>query len=130
MRRTSAGAVISYSARTVLPGPSGRGRQSQRAAGAATRRRPGRFHRRRGFRAQGRPAGLGPARPGCRRPRRGRWRSGVRWGGGRDECAEVAAATAGAHIRDSKNAAGPVVTVSRDAWAGFLGLLASSERSV
>ncbi|MFF8539751.1 DUF397 domain-containing protein [Streptomyces werraensis] len=42
----------------------------------------------------------------------------------------VAAATAGAHIRDSKSAAGPVVTVSRDAWAGFLGLPASSERSV
>ncbi|WP_435867341.1 DUF397 domain-containing protein [Streptomyces werraensis] len=32
-------------------------------------------------------------------------------------------------IRDSKSAAGPVVTVSRDAWAGFLGP-ASSERSV
>ncbi|MEV5266944.1 DUF397 domain-containing protein [Streptomyces werraensis] len=39
------------------------------------------------------------------------------------------AATAGVHIRDSKSAAGPVVTVSRDAWAGFLGP-ASSERSV
>ncbi|WP_437079922.1 DUF397 domain-containing protein [Streptomyces sp. enrichment culture] len=39
------------------------------------------------------------------------------------------AATAGAHIRGSKSAAGPVVTVSRDAWAGFLGP-ASSERSV
>ncbi len=45
------------------------------------------------------------------------------------ECVEVAAATAGVHIRDSKTAAGPVLTVSRDAWAGFVGL-ASSERSV
>lgn len=45
------------------------------------------------------------------------------------ECLEVAAATTGVHIRDSKTAAGPVLTVSRDAWAGFVGL-ASSERSV
>ncbi|MFJ9862207.1 DUF397 domain-containing protein [Streptomyces albogriseolus] len=45
------------------------------------------------------------------------------------ECLEVAAATTGVHIRDSKTAAGPVLTVSHDAWAGFVGL-ASSERSV
>ncbi|MFF0810270.1 DUF397 domain-containing protein [Streptomyces albogriseolus] len=45
------------------------------------------------------------------------------------ECLEVAAATTGVHVRDSKTAAGPVLTVSRDAWAGFVGL-ASSERSV
>ncbi|MEU0682058.1 MULTISPECIES: DUF397 domain-containing protein [Streptomyces] len=45
------------------------------------------------------------------------------------ECLEVAAATTGVHIRDSKTAVGPVLTVSRDAWAGFVGL-ASSERSV
>ncbi|CAM5581415.1 MULTISPECIES: DUF397 domain-containing protein [Streptomyces] len=45
------------------------------------------------------------------------------------DCVEVAAGTAVVHVRDSKAAAGPVVTVSRDAWAGFVGP-ASSERSV
>ncbi|EMF30201.1 DUF397 domain-containing protein [Streptomyces pseudogriseolus] len=45
------------------------------------------------------------------------------------DCVEVAAGTAVVHVRDSKAAAGPVVTVSRDAWAGFGGP-ASSERSV
>ncbi|MER6089586.1 DUF397 domain-containing protein [Streptomyces bluensis] len=39
----------------------------------------------------------------------------------------VAADTAVVRVRDSKAAAGPVVTVSRAAWAGFVGL-ASSER--
>lgn len=43
------------------------------------------------------------------------------------ECVEVAAATAVVHVRDSKAMAGPVVTVSREAWAGFVGP-ASSER--
>ncbi|MGA5767540.1 DUF397 domain-containing protein [Streptomyces pseudogriseolus] len=51
--------------------------------------------------------------------------SGVEGG----DCVEVAAGTAVVHVRDSKAAAGPVVTVSRDAWAGFVGP-ASSERSV
>lgn len=45
------------------------------------------------------------------------------------ECVEVAAGTAVVHVRDSKAVAGPVVTVSRDAWAEFVGS-ASSERSV
>lgn len=45
------------------------------------------------------------------------------------QCVEVAAATAAVHVRDSKNVAGPVVTVSQAAWAGFVGL-ASSERGV
>ncbi|WP_399884374.1 DUF397 domain-containing protein [Streptomyces sp. BBFR51] len=45
------------------------------------------------------------------------------------DCVEVAAGTAVVHVRDSKAAAGPVVAVSRDAWAGFVGL-ASSERRV
>ncbi|MGW2497484.1 DUF397 domain-containing protein [Streptomyces pseudogriseolus] len=45
------------------------------------------------------------------------------------DCVEVTAGTAVVHVRDSKAAAGPVVTVSRDAWAGFVGP-ASSERSV
>ena len=45
------------------------------------------------------------------------------------QCVEVAAAMAVVHVRDSKAVAGPVVTVSREAWAGFVGL-ASSERCV
>ncbi|MFJ5559504.1 DUF397 domain-containing protein [Streptomyces sp. NPDC093250] len=45
------------------------------------------------------------------------------------QCVEVAAATAAVHVRDSKADAGPVLTVSREAWAGFVGL-ASSERLV
>ncbi|MFF4346329.1 DUF397 domain-containing protein [Streptomyces sp. NPDC001530] len=44
------------------------------------------------------------------------------------QCVEVAAGTAAVHVRDSK-AVGPMLTVSRDAWAGFVGL-ASSERRV
>ncbi|MFD4232409.1 DUF397 domain-containing protein [Streptomyces sp. NPDC058545] len=38
------------------------------------------------------------------------------------DCVEVANATGAVHIRDSKVAAGPVLTVSRQAWAGFVGL--------
>ncbi|MFF4824519.1 DUF397 domain-containing protein [Streptomyces sp. NPDC001312] len=37
------------------------------------------------------------------------------------QCVEVAAATAVVHVRDSKAVAGPLVTVSRKAWAGFVG---------
>ncbi|WP_392871628.1 DUF397 domain-containing protein [Streptomyces sp. LN499] len=37
------------------------------------------------------------------------------------ECVEVANATGAVHIRDSKVAAGPVLTVSPHAWAGFVG---------
>lgn len=37
------------------------------------------------------------------------------------DCVEVAADTGVVHIRDSKAMAGPVVRVSREAWAGFLG---------
>ncbi|ADI06366.1 hypothetical protein SBI_03245 [Streptomyces bingchenggensis BCW-1] len=45
------------------------------------------------------------------------------------DCVEVATGTAAVHIRDSKAAAGPVLTVSRGAWAGFVGF-ASSERGL
>ncbi|MFF8594878.1 DUF397 domain-containing protein [Streptomyces sp. NPDC015220] len=45
------------------------------------------------------------------------------------QCVEVASATAIVHVRDSKVASGPMLTVSRAAWAGFVGL-ASSERRV
>ncbi|MFF4895646.1 DUF397 domain-containing protein [Streptomyces sp. NPDC001068] len=38
------------------------------------------------------------------------------------DCVEVAADPGVVHIRDSKAVAGPVMRVSRAAWAGFLGL--------
>ena len=37
------------------------------------------------------------------------------------DCVEVAADPKVVHIRDSKAVAGPVMRVSRAAWAGFLG---------
>ncbi|MEU5718711.1 DUF397 domain-containing protein [Streptomyces sp. NPDC020403] len=40
------------------------------------------------------------------------------------ECVEFAAAAAHVHIRDSKQSGGPVLTVTPDAWAGFVGLVA------
>ncbi|WP_256638062.1 DUF397 domain-containing protein [Streptomyces murinus] len=42
------------------------------------------------------------------------------------DCVEVAAGTTAVHIRDSKAVAGPLLTVSRETWAGFIGS-ASSE---
>ncbi|MGY4905552.1 DUF397 domain-containing protein [Streptomyces sp. 900116325] len=40
------------------------------------------------------------------------------------QCVEVANATGAVHIRDSKVAAGPVLTVSPHEWAGFVGMAA------
>jgi hypothetical protein len=37
------------------------------------------------------------------------------------QCVEVAADTGVVHIRDSKAMAGPVIRVSREAWASFVG---------
>ncbi|MEU9368987.1 DUF397 domain-containing protein [Streptomyces avermitilis] len=37
------------------------------------------------------------------------------------QCVEVAAGKGVVHIRDSKAVAGPVIRVSREAWAGFVG---------
>ncbi|MEU6931014.1 DUF397 domain-containing protein [Streptomyces sp. NPDC046374] len=42
------------------------------------------------------------------------------------DCIEVAAGAGTVHVRDSKVASGPVLQVSRKAWAGFVGL-ASAE---
>ena len=39
------------------------------------------------------------------------------------DCVEVAAATTAVHVRDSKDDTGPVLTVSREAWAGFVELV-------
>ncbi|MFK0137861.1 DUF397 domain-containing protein [Streptomyces murinus] len=43
------------------------------------------------------------------------------------QCVEVAAGTATVHIRDSKAVAGPLLTVSRETWAGFIGLASEDE---
>ena len=40
------------------------------------------------------------------------------------ECVEVADAAGAIHIRDSKVRSGPVLTVTPQAWAGFVGLAA------
>ncbi|MEJ8661003.1 DUF397 domain-containing protein [Streptomyces sp. MS1.AVA.4] len=40
------------------------------------------------------------------------------------ECVEVAEAPGAVHIRDSKVRTGPVLTVTPQAWAGFVGLAA------
>ncbi|MGW3509287.1 DUF397 domain-containing protein [Streptomyces sp. NPDC000994] len=45
------------------------------------------------------------------------------------DCVEVAPSTTVVHVHDSKAAAGPILAVSREAWAGFVGP-ASSERRV
>ncbi|WP_431989793.1 DUF397 domain-containing protein [Streptomyces albogriseolus] len=44
------------------------------------------------------------------------------------QCVEVAAGSAAVHVRDSKAEAGPILTVSREAWAGFIELTASERR--
>jgi hypothetical protein len=36
------------------------------------------------------------------------------------DCVEVASGTGAVHVRDSKNVTGPVLTVSRAAWDGFV----------
>ncbi|MEU1864694.1 DUF397 domain-containing protein [Streptomyces gardneri] len=41
------------------------------------------------------------------------------------DCVEVAAGAGAVHVRDSKDVARPALRVSRDAWAGFVGLAAA-----
>lgn len=41
------------------------------------------------------------------------------------ECVEVATAGASVHVRDSKDLAGPIVTVSPEAWTGLVALAAT-----
>lgn len=43
--------------------------------------------------------------------------------GGGGECVEVATMTDTIHVRDSKDLAGPELTVSPDAWSSFVGLV-------
>ncbi|WP_256104357.1 DUF397 domain-containing protein [Streptomyces sp. ODS05-4] len=42
------------------------------------------------------------------------------------DCVEVAAGAGVVHVRDSKAVTGPALQVSRESWAGFVGL-ASAE---
>ncbi|GHF74458.1 DUF397 domain-containing protein [Streptomyces thermodiastaticus] len=44
------------------------------------------------------------------------------------DCVEFAPSTAVVHIRDSKAATGPVLTVSREVWAKLVGMAASDPR--
>jgi hypothetical protein len=47
-----------------------------------------------------------------------RWRTSSRSGGG--DCVEVAFVGDAVWVRDSKDAEGPMLTFSRDAWRAFL----------
>ncbi len=51
-----------------------------------------------------------------------RWRKSSRSGGGgdNDTCVELAYVDSVAGVRDSKNAAGPVLSFPQGAWFGFL----------
>ncbi|MDF6017688.1 DUF397 domain-containing protein [Streptomyces sp. JH34] len=51
------------------------------------------------------------------------WRKSNYSTGNGGECVEFAAAANHVHIRDSKQASGPVLTVGSGAWAGFVGLV-------
>lgn len=44
------------------------------------------------------------------------------------DCVEVAATTAVVHVRDSKADSGPILTVSREAWASLVELTSSEQR--
>ncbi|GGM95000.1 DUF397 domain-containing protein [Streptomyces fuscichromogenes] len=48
------------------------------------------------------------------------WPKSVYSIGGSGDCVDVGTRPATIHIRDSKNRQGPQLTVSPDAWAGFL----------
>ncbi|MDQ0792822.1 DUF397 domain-containing protein [Streptomyces sp. B1I3] len=52
------------------------------------------------------------------------WRWSSRSGAEGGDCVEFASAATHVHIRDSKQAGGPVLTVGPGAWAGFVGLVA------
>lgn len=48
------------------------------------------------------------------------WRKSSFSTGGNADCVEVALTERGAAVRDSKNVAGPVVTVGAAAWTGLV----------
>ncbi|MEU9353959.1 DUF397 domain-containing protein [Streptomyces griseoloalbus] len=44
------------------------------------------------------------------------------------QCLEIAAGSAAVHVRDSKADSGPILTVSREAWASLVELTSSEQR--
>ena len=48
------------------------------------------------------------------------WRKSTYSSGSDGDCVEVAASPAAIHVRDSKNSRGPQLSLSPDAWAGFI----------
>ncbi|MFM9448277.1 DUF397 domain-containing protein [Streptomyces acidiscabies] len=56
------------------------------------------------------------------------WRKSSYSGAEGGECVEVSASTAAVNIRDSKDTSRPHLSVSRTAWAGFVGLASSEPR--
>lgn len=48
-------------------------------------------------------------------------------GSGGGNCVEVAVAPERVHVRDSKDPAGPVLTVSPEAWASFVAFASAQE---
>ncbi|ORT57355.1 DUF397 domain-containing protein [Streptomyces sp. CB03238] len=56
------------------------------------------------------------------------WRKSSYSGAEGGECVEVAASPGTVHVRDSKRRLdGPVLTVGREAWAGFIGLASGAQ---
>ncbi|MET9469009.1 DUF397 domain-containing protein [Streptomyces sp. NPDC006544] len=55
------------------------------------------------------------------------WRKSTYSGAEGGECPEVATTLGAVHVRDSKRVSGPVLTVGREAWAGFVGLAAEPQ---
>jgi hypothetical protein len=50
------------------------------------------------------------------------WRKSSYSNGGTGECVEVAYAVEAVAVRDSKNAAGPMITVTPEAWRAFVAI--------
>lgn len=55
------------------------------------------------------------------------WRKSSYSSGEGGECVEVAGAPGSVHVRDSKRLDGLVLTVGREAWAGFVGLVSGPQ---
>lgn len=52
------------------------------------------------------------------------WRKSSHSGSAGGDCVEVAASPAAIHVRDSKNPAGPMLTLSVGAWEAFVAAVA------
>jgi hypothetical protein len=59
-----------------------------------------------------------------------RWFKSSYSGSDGGNCVEVATQPSAVHVRDSKNPAGPRLTVAPDAWAAFLPLTTAGVMSV